>query len=89
MQRWARWGELVFVMSAPQPPPRYKQAIVSWLALYPVLTLLVFVLRPFVGELPLPVQTLIMTAILIPLMTWVLVPVMQRLLGSWLRAPRS
>lgn len=73
-------------MPAPAPPPRYKQAIVSWLALYPVLTALVFVMRPIVGELPLPLQTFVMTAILIPLMTWVLVPFVQRLLGGWLRS---
>ncbi len=68
----------------PGPPPRYKVAFVTWLGLYPVLTALIFMMRPLIGELPMPMQTLLLTAIVVPMMTWFIAPIMQRLFAGWL-----
>lgn len=69
----------------PNPPARYKMAIVTWLAVYPTITLTVLVLEPL-GLLagPVPVRTLLLTVILVPLMVFVLVPWLTRLLRGWL-----
>lgn len=67
-------------------PARYKMATVTWLAAYPAITIILAVLEPLgVLNAPMPVRTLLLTVILIPLMVYVLVPTISRLLGRWLR----
>jgi len=66
-------------------PPKWKTAIVIWLAIYPLITLLFF----FGGEYlvlidPLPLRTLMITLIAVPIMVFILIPVLQKALKSWL-----
>jgi antibiotic biosynthesis monooxygenase (ABM) superfamily enzyme len=68
-------------------PPRWKTAVVVWLAIYPSLTLILWLLGPTIQGLPLAVRTLVLTVPLVPFMTFVLIPVVQRLLAPWLRRP--
>jgi antibiotic biosynthesis monooxygenase (ABM) superfamily enzyme len=70
---------------AHRPPPKWKTALLIWLAIYPSITLLVFFFGPYLAQLPLMLRTLVMTAILVPLMVFVLLPPLQKLFGSWLR----
>jgi antibiotic biosynthesis monooxygenase (ABM) superfamily enzyme len=44
--------------SPPARPPRYKQAVITWLGVYPILTLTLALLRPVMATWPLPLQTL-------------------------------
>ena len=69
---------------APQPPPRWKMAMITWLAIFPLINVLNLVLAPLLGGLPAIVRTLVSTAILVPLMTWVVMPAMTRLFLRWL-----
>lgn len=64
--------------------PRWKQSVVTFLAIYPLVNVLSALLGPVVGDLPLPVRTLVMSAMLVPLMTWVVMPNMTRLFWGWL-----
>lgn len=70
----------------PIPPPPWKMALLSWLAIYPLVTLINLFLVPFLEHehLPLAFRTLVMTVILIPTMTWVVMPRMTRLFWRWL-----
>ena len=68
-------------------PPRWKTAVVVWLAIYPSITLILWLLGPTIQSLPLAVRTLVITVPLVPLMTFVVIPVVQRLLAPWLRRP--
>lgn len=70
---------------AHRPPPKWKTALLIWLAIYPSITLLVFFFGQYLSQLPLMLRTLVMTAILVPLMVFVLLPPLQKLFGSWLR----
>ncbi|WZH52521.1 MAG: hypothetical protein PIR53_00625 [Nocardioides alkalitolerans] len=70
-----------------RPPRRWKTAVASWLAVYPLITLLLWLLRPLVGNQALPVQTLVLTLLMVPLSTFVTMPLVARLLGRWLRQP--
>lgn len=65
-------------------PPRYKMAIVIWLALYPAVAVALSALRPLIGDLPAPLQALVLTLIVIPLAVWILIPFVQGRLQSWL-----
>jgi antibiotic biosynthesis monooxygenase (ABM) superfamily enzyme len=61
---------------------------VVWLAIYPAITFLLWLIGPQIASWPLPLRTLLVTAVLVPLMVFVLLPVIQRLLAQWLR-PRD
>lgn len=59
-----------------------------WLGIYPAITALLLVLGPYLlGKLPLPLTTLILTAILVPLTHYLVFPLVERLLGGWVRFP--
>ena len=68
------------------PPPRYKMATVTLLALFPAIQLAQLTLVPLLELLPLPslLRSLIITAILVLLMTYVLMPRMTKLFSRWL-----
>lgn len=66
------------------PPPRYKMAVVTWLALFPLITLQAYGLALAGFELPLVVHTFVATATLVPVMTYVVLPRMTRLFARWL-----
>ena len=65
-------------------PPKWKFAIMVWLAIYPAITLLTFLIGDYIKNLPLPLKTLIMTGILVPLMVFVLLPILRKVMGNWL-----
>jgi antibiotic biosynthesis monooxygenase (ABM) superfamily enzyme len=67
------------------PPPRYRQAIIVWLAIYPTITLLLELGGPLINNWPLPLRTLVLTGIAVPMMVFVLLPVLQRAFAGWLR----
>jgi antibiotic biosynthesis monooxygenase (ABM) superfamily enzyme len=41
---------------------------------------------PLIGEWPLPLRTLALTAVVVPLMVFVLLPTLQRAFAGWLNA---
>lgn len=79
-------------MSARPPaqpgPPRYKVAVLTWIALYPTITLFSWLLTRL-GPIdpPLPLRTLVLTALLVPAMVFLLVPALTRVLEPWLSQP--
>ena len=65
-------------------PPKWKFAIMVWFAIYPAITLLTYLIGDLIKKLPLPIKTLIMTGILVPLMVFVLLSILRNLMGNWL-----
>lgn len=65
-------------------PPKWKFALMVWIAIYPSITLVQFLIGKQIINLPLPLRTLIMTGILVPLMVYVLLPFLGKVLGKWL-----
>ncbi len=61
--------------------PSWRFALIVWIAIYPTITVLQFVLGELLRELPLPVATLVSTGILVPLMVFVLIPGLMKTLG--------
>lgn len=70
-------------------PPRYKRAIVIWIALYPAVVVALSILRPLIGHWPIPLQALALTLVVIPAAVWVLIPLVQRWLHGWLTSESS
>lgn len=65
-------------------PPRYKTALLIWLAIYPSINLLFWLLGDWLAQLPLLLRTLVLTGMLVPLMVFVMLPLLQRVFGRWL-----
>ncbi|MFI0425823.1 MAG: hypothetical protein ACH34V_02595 [Flavobacterium sp.] len=65
-------------------PPKWKFAIMVWLAIYPTITLVTFLIGDYIKNLPLPLKTLLLTGILVPTMVFILLPFLRKILGNWL-----
>jgi uncharacterized protein len=66
------------------PPPPYKMALLTWITIFPLITAIVAITGPLIEELPLALRLGITTALTVPLMTWVVMPRVTRLLRRWL-----
>ena len=67
-------------------PPRWKMAIITWLAVWPVSMLVRATLLPAVGPLvPSVVAESIVAAGIVVLLTWVAMPILTKMAGAWLR----
>jgi len=55
------------------------RTVLVWLIVWPLVTVMLVLLRQFTDGLALWVQTLVMTALLVPLISLLLAPAMQRL----------
>lgn len=68
-----------------KPPKKWKMAIVVWLAIYPLITIVFLLFGKYLVQInPIPLRTLIMTVILVPLMVFLVMPMIQKLLKNWL-----
>ena len=70
------------------PPPPYTMALVTWVTIFPLITGVVVATAPLVGSLPLVARLAVTTAVTAPLMTWVVMPRVTRLLHRWLYPDR-
>jgi len=77
------WFTLPTQPGAP-PPPAYKMAIVTWAAIFPLITLVVAASAPLMGGLPLVPRLAVTTLVTVSLMTWVVMPRVTWLLRRWL-----
>lgn len=69
----------------PARPNRHKLALLTWIGIYPTITLvLTFLLPVLLPRFPLPVVTLIVTATVVPLMSYLVMPLLMRRFGPWL-----
>lgn len=69
--------------------PRYKIALISWVGAYAVITLILQILGPRMVTWPLPLRTLLLSALMAPAMTWIVMPFLTRLLKGWLAGSRT
>ncbi len=77
------WFSLPGGVAVPTPP-RHKMMVVVWLTIYPISTLLNWLLLPLAGDWPLALRSLVMSLILTPIMTYVALPWVTRRFSRWL-----
>jgi antibiotic biosynthesis monooxygenase (ABM) superfamily enzyme len=70
-------------------PPRYKMAIITWLAVFPLVALIFSLFGQWLNMLPTLLRTLVFTAVMVTLMTYVIMPRMTRLFSFWLYPDRK
>ncbi|MBX7052088.1 MAG: hypothetical protein K1X54_08640 [Flavobacteriales bacterium] len=71
--------------SVPQQPKKWKMALLIWLFIYPVITILFYVLSPWMMDWPPFLRTLLLTLILVPLMVFVALPFIHKKFFGWVR----
>jgi antibiotic biosynthesis monooxygenase (ABM) superfamily enzyme len=65
-------------------PPRYKMVVVTWLGVFPIVMIIFSLFGHWLNLLPTLVRTLVFTAVMVTLMTYVIMPRMTRLFSFWL-----
>jgi uncharacterized protein len=78
-----RWFVLPASRDVP-PPPRYKIVAITWLAIYLLITAVFYFFGDYLLRLPLGFRTLVVTAIIVPAMIYVVMPIMTPLFDRWL-----
>lgn len=71
------------------PPPAWKQALLTWLGLYPTVLLVAYTVGLLVAPWPVPLRSILTTALSVLLMTWVVMPIVTRAFRRFLRPVRS
>lgn len=73
---------------APTPPVRWKQFLITWSAIFPLVSLLPLLLLPGLRQLGLPanhvLDTLLVTGVVVTLMVYVVMPRYTKLVRRWL-----
>lgn len=62
-----------------------RTTLVTWVVVYPLITSLLLILEPFVGSWPLPFRTLLLSAIMVPLMVLWAMPFAMARFSSFLK----
>ncbi len=83
LETWFALPNLRTQISVPTPP-RWKMAIVVFIAAYAISSLSRSILNPFLEQWPLLGNTVIYTAILVASLTYFAMPILSRLLRKWL-----
>lgn len=61
-------------------------AVLIWIAIYPTITLFfAFFGEHLIKINPLPLRTLAITVIIVPLMVFLIIPLLQKLMGKWVQ----
>lgn len=71
------------------PPPRYKMVVVTWLGVFPIVTIIFSLFGHWLNLLPTLVRTLVFTVVMVTLMTYVVMPRLTRLFSFWLYPDRE
>jgi antibiotic biosynthesis monooxygenase (ABM) superfamily enzyme len=67
-----------------RPPPRWKMWLVSLVAIYPLVLAFQAFVVPLTSSWPFPLRAALFPLVLLTLMTYVVMPVVTRLLRRWL-----
>jgi hypothetical protein len=66
------------------PPPRYKMALVTWLGVFLTLAVVSRLLAPLLSGLPVLINQLITTGLVVAILTYLLMPRLTKLFRQWL-----
>ena len=67
-----------------RPPNRHKMAVLTWAIVYPIITALLAGLDPFLSDVAIPLRTLVLTLIMVPVMVYAAMPFATARLRDWL-----
>ena len=65
--------------------PRYRFAVIVWIAIYPAVTVAQWLLGPLMTDWPVPLKTLVISLIEIPYAVFFAIPWLQKQFSGWLK----
>ncbi|NOJ29857.1 MAG: hypothetical protein DA328_06795 [Nitrososphaeraceae archaeon] len=68
----------------PNNTPQWKKAVVTWIGIFPLITTLSYALSDLTANQPIFVRTLFVTAMAVPLMIYIIIPRLNKILNKWL-----
>ncbi|WP_240794377.1 antibiotic biosynthesis monooxygenase [Azoarcus sp. DD4] len=72
------------VVPATMHPPRARMAVVTWLGIFPTVSLVLWLVAPLLAAWPFLLRTAVLTALIVATMTWVVMPRLTRWLRGWI-----
>ena len=73
--------------STPQPPSVHVRAVITWIAIFPLVTLGFFAIAPFAEDWNPVLRAFILSVIVVPVAVYLVVPQLMRIYGR-MRAAR-
>ena len=70
-----------------QAPPRWKMVLTTFLGAYPFTLLIQALVTPRTTAWPLPLRAAVFPVVLLPVLTYLVMPLLSRLLRQWLYRP--
>jgi catechol 2,3-dioxygenase-like lactoylglutathione lyase family enzyme len=64
-------------------PSRHRMAILSMIGAYPTIVLLLSIINPILADWPMPARAAILVPIMVVTLTYLVMPVLTKLAGSW------
>lgn len=80
------WFTLPDTLNRPTPP-RYKQTLLTWAAIFPLSLAVNFAFRPLLDSLSLIPRTMLTTALLVSMLSYVIMPRLTKVFRKWLYSP--
>lgn len=77
------------LVTAPLRPIKWRQAVVTFVCVYPTSLLLSLLVPRLTAGWPGPLSTALTAMLLVAALTWVLLPLSGKLAGSWIIARRQ
>lgn len=71
------------------PPPRWKMAVATLIGVFPTSAILGKTVGPLTHGWPFPVGPLVFSILMVSMLTWVVMPLVTRLLHHWLHPDSS
>jgi uncharacterized protein len=65
-------------------PSRPRMALLTWVGAYSMITLILYLLGPFIADWPLLARTAVLSGLMVATLTWAVLPTLTRLFGGWL-----
>ncbi len=76
------------VVPATMHPPRIRMAIVTWMGIFPTVSVVLWFIAPLLSGLPFLLRTGLMTALVVVVMTWGVMPRLTKFMRGWLNPAR-
>ena len=76
--------QTVITPAAPKPPSVHVRAVITWIAIFPLVSLGFFAIAPFAGEWHPVLRAFVLTLVVVPLAVYVVVPQLMKVYGKML-----
>lgn len=63
---------------------KHKRVFIIWLGIYPLNTLQLYLLGDVLVKFPLPLRSLMLTAIAVPVLAYIILPILHKIFEKWL-----